>query len=65
MNFKVDPFNTNHRAVVDKCNWLENRGKYSRYDIGEEASVWVCNECECDPTEIDVDEETCECGGEL
>ena len=27
-------------------DWLEDDGQFSRYAVGDEDSVWMCNECE-------------------
>lgn len=30
----------------DEVNWLEDRGRFQRFSVGPEQSVWVCSECD-------------------
>jgi len=46
-----------YREIVEAGNWLEDShgGRFSRYDIGDEESLWVDHDRErvADPDEFD------------
>ena len=60
-NFFINPSEATYENVVENLEWMEDKGRFSRYYIGEESSVWVCNDCQCHAANVDPYEETCEC----
>jgi hypothetical protein len=60
-NFIIDPADATYENVTENLQWLEDKGKYSRYDIGCESSVWVCHACQCHAHDVNPDEEECGC----
>lgn len=52
---KQDCENLTYQDVLERGEWLEDRGDYSRYWIGGEDSIWVnrADETIADPDEDD------------
>lgn len=52
-----DVIHTDTYGPVILEEWLEDRGRFTRYSIDENAhgfdSIWVCNDCECIEGECD------------
>jgi hypothetical protein len=45
--------------TVYNGEWLEDKGRFSRFAIGNEESVWVCMYCEA--IDVDPHEDVCDC----